>query len=80
MNTKTISPKTAARYEQVSRQLRARYTRETGLEPESDCAAFQAWLRDLYTTLSPVSRRQHYASLTRYQGKHHQNCARSPRL
>ena len=74
MNTNTISPKTAARYEQVSRQLRARFTRETGLEPESDCAAFQAWLRNLYTTLSPVSRRQYYAALTRYQGDHQPDC------
>ena len=64
MNTSTISPKTAARYEQVSRQLRARYTRETGLEPGANCAAFQAWLRDLYATLSSANRRQYHAALT----------------
>ena len=78
MNTNTISPKTAARYEQVSRQLRARFTRETGLEPEANCAAFQAWLQDLYITLAPATRRQYYAALTRYQGKHHPDCMPDP--
>ena len=78
MNTSTISPKTAARYEQVSRQLRARFTRETGLEPEANCAAFQAWLQDLYITLAPATRRQYYAALTRYQGKHHPDCMPDP--
>ena len=74
MNTNIISERTAARYEKIARQLRARYTRETGMEPEANCAAFQAWLRDLYTTLSSASRRQYYAALTRYQGEHHSDC------
>ena len=74
MNTNIISPKTATEYERKSLLLRARYTRETGLEPESDCAAFQAWLRNLYTTLSPATRRQYYAALTRYQGDHQPDC------
>lgn len=72
--TKNINEKTATRYEKVSRQLRARYTRETGLEPEADCTAFQDWLRDRYTTLLPASRRQYYAALTHYQREHHPDC------
>ncbi len=73
-NTNTISLKTASRYEKVARQLRARYTRETGLEPESDCAAFQAWLQERYTKIAPASRRQYHAALTHYQGDHHSDC------
>jgi len=76
--TKTISPKTASRYERRARQLRARYTRETGLEPESDCAAFQDWLRALYATLMPSSRRQYQAALAHYQAKHHPDCLPDP--
>ena len=74
MKTSNISPKTAARYEQVSRQLRARYTRETGLEPETDCAAFQAWRWQRYATLSPARRRPYDAALHHDQGKHHPEC------
>ncbi len=42
MNTNTINEKTASEYERKARQLRARYSRETGLEPEPHCPAFQA--------------------------------------
>ena len=80
MNTWTINETTASRYEKVARQWRARYTRETGLEPESDCAAFQAWRWERYTTLSPVSRRQYHAALTYYQGEHHPGCMPDPIL
>jgi len=48
------------------------------LEPEADCAAFQAWLQERYTTLSPVSRRQYRAALTHYQGEHHPDCMPDP--
>ena len=78
MNTNIIRPKTASRYEKVSRQLRARYTRETGLEPESDCTAFQDWMKALYATVMPASRRQYQASLAHYQGKHHPDCMPDP--
>ena len=39
----------------IARQLRARYTCETGLEPKSDCAAFQVWLQERYITLVPLT-------------------------
>nr|WP_296747719.1 hypothetical protein [Thioalkalivibrio sp.] len=42
MNTNTINEKTASEYERKARQLRARYSRETGLETEPHCPAFQA--------------------------------------
>jgi len=78
MNTNIISKRTAARYEKIAQQLRARYTRETGVEPEADCAAFKAWLLERYTTLASASRRQYYASLRHYQGKHHPKCLPDP--
>ena len=74
MNTNTINETTASRYEKVARQWRARYPRETGLEPESDCAAFQAWRRERYATLSPARRRPYDAALHHDQGKHHPEC------
>ena len=58
--------------------MRARYTRETGLEPETNCAAFQAWLRERYAALMPARRRPYDAALHHDQGEHHPECMAEP--
>lgn len=73
-----MTEKTKREYCRTAKKIRSRYCNETGLQPEDDCARFQAWLVRLYPTIAPSSRRLYRAALRHYQGVHHPECMPDP--
>ena len=73
-----MTEKTKRKYRRTAKQIRSRYFNETGIQPEDDCARFQAWLVRIYRTIAPRSRRLYRNALHHFQGAHHPECMPDP--